>query len=76
MDTEVWGAEPRVACPTCSVTYSLKTGKFGPEYKATGLAGFVSTWAKTATASNASRDVSAFAITKDEETGKVFCREL
>lgn len=76
VDTDVWGPEPRVACPTCSVTYSLTTGKFGPEYKATGLAGFVSTWAKTATVSNASQDVPAFAITKDEETGKVFCREL
>ena len=51
VDAEVWGPEPRVACPTCSVTYSLKTGKFGPEYKASGLAGFVSTWAKTATVS-------------------------
>ena len=76
VDTDVWGTEPRVACPTCSVTYSLTTGKFGSEYKATGLAGFVSTWAKTATVSNASQDVPAFAITKDEETGKVFCREL
>ncbi|KAL7547352.1 hypothetical protein ACHAWF_010670 [Thalassiosira exigua] len=75
VDADVWGPEPRVACPTCSVTYSLKTGKFGPEYKNKGLAGFVNTWAKTATINNASQDVSAFVITRDEETGKVFCRE-
>ena len=75
VDADVWGPEPRVACPTCSVTYSLKTGKFGPEYKATGLAGFVNSWAKTATVNNASQDVGAFIITRDEDTGKVFCRE-
>jgi len=68
-------ADPRVACPTCATTYSLKTGKFGPELKQTGLAGFVNTWAKTATVNNASRDVAAFAITAEEGTGQVFCRE-
>lgn len=57
------------------MTYSLKTGKFGPELKLTGLAGFVNTWAKTATMNQASQDVGAFIITRDEETGKVFCRE-
>lgn len=66
--------EPRVACPTCSTTYSLQTGKFGPEYKREGLAGFVSTWAKTATIDNASQDVDAYVITRDGETGQVFCR--
>ena len=75
VDEDVWGPEPRVACPTCSVTYSLKTGKFGPEYKNKGLAGFVNTWAKTATVNNASQDVAAFIITRDEDTGKVYCRE-
>jgi len=74
-DADVWGPQPRVACPTCSTTYSLKTGKFGPEYKAKGLAGFVNTWALTATVDNASKDVPAFVITRDEETGQVFCRE-
>lgn len=69
------GADPVVACPTCSTTYNFKTGKFGPEYKQTGLAGFVNTWAKTATINNASQDVSAFIITKDEQTGQVFCKE-
>ena len=67
--------EPRVACPTCSVTYSLKTGKHGPELKRAGIAGFVSTWTKTATRSQASQDVSAFIITRNEETGSVYCRE-
>ena len=75
VDADVWGPEPCVACPTCGTTYSFKTGKFGPEYKATGLAGFVNTWAKTATINNASQDVPAFIITRDEETGQVFCRE-
>ena len=75
VDKEIWGADPVVACPTCSTTYNFKTGKFGPEYKQTGLAGFVNTWAKTATINNASQDVSAFIITKDEETGQVFCKE-
>ena len=72
-DAEVWGAEPRVACPTCSVTYSLATGKYGPEYKSTGLAGFVNSWAKTATVGNTAKDVPAFVITRDKETGQVFC---
>ena len=63
------------ACPTCGVTYSMKTGKFGTEYKATGLAGFVNTWAKTATVNNASKDVPAYIITRDDETGKVYCRD-
>jgi nitrite reductase/ring-hydroxylating ferredoxin subunit len=74
-DAEVWGPEPHVACPTCAATYSLKTGFFGPEYKATGLAGFVNTWAKAATIGNAMKNVQAFIITKDDETGKVYYRE-
>lgn len=74
-DVEVWGAEPHVACPTCAATYSLQTGFFGPDYKATGLAGFVNTWAKTATIGNAMKNVQAYIISKDEDTGKVFYRE-
>ena len=35
-DTEVWGPDPTVACPTCGSTYSMKTGKNGPDYKAKG----------------------------------------
>mmetsp|Transcript_28686 Transcript_28686/g.61174 ORF Transcript_28686/g.61174 Transcript_28686/m.61174 type:complete len:211 (+) Transcript_28686:139-771(+) len=76
VDEDVWGPEPCVACPTCSVTYSLKTGKFGPEYKAKGLAGFVNTWAKTATIGKESRPVPAFIISTDEDDGRVYCREL
>ena len=53
----------------------MKTGKNGPDYKATGLIGFVNGWAKTATVNNASKDVPAFVITNDESTGQVFCRE-
>lgn len=75
VDKDVWGADPCVACPTCSTTYSFRTGKFGPSLQQTGLAGFVNTWAKTATVNNASQDVAAFIITKDEETGRVFCKE-
>ena len=74
-DADVWGPEPHVACPTCAATYSLRTGKSGPEYKATGLAGFVSTWAKTATIGSASKDALAFVVTREEGTGKVYCRE-
>lgn len=75
VDKDVWGPDPTVACPTCSTTYSFRTGKFGPEYKQTGLTGFVNTWTKTATINNASQDVRAFIITKDEDTGRVFCKE-
>lgn len=74
-DADVWGPEPRVACKTCSVTYSLATGQAGPEYKSKGLVGFVNTWAKTATVSSAAKDATAFVITSDEDTGRVFCRE-
>ena len=74
-DADVWGPEPHVACPTCAATYSLRTGRFGPEYRATGLAGFVNTWAKTATIGNASKDALAFVVTREEGTGKVYCRE-
>ena len=73
VNEEAFGPEPRVACPTCSTTFSLKTGKSGPAYKRTGLAGFVSNLAKTATISEASADAKAFAITVDDDG--VFCRE-
>lgn len=66
---------PRIACPTCSTTYSLKTGVKGPPLKRTGLAGFVTGLAKTATQRDEFRDVKAFVITREEETGRVFMRE-
>jgi hypothetical protein len=65
---------PRVACPTCATTYSLRTGRYGPPLKRTGLAGFVGRLAKTATAGDKPKDAEAFEITLDDE-GRVFCRK-
>ena len=65
---------PRVACPTCSTTFSLETGKYGPALKRTGLAGLVGNLAKSATAGEAAKDAKAFLISIDED-GRVFCRE-
>jgi nitrite reductase/ring-hydroxylating ferredoxin subunit len=64
---------PRVACPTCATTYSMRSGMYGPPIKRTGLAGFVSGLAKTATA-NQERNCEAFQITVDSDTGCVYCR--
>eukprot|EP00980_Cylindrotheca_fusiformis_P018822 scaffold6276_cov138-Cylindrotheca_fusiformis.AAC.9 len=69
-----WEDLPRIACPTCSTTYSLSNGKHGPPFKRTGLAAFVGSLAKTATATDAEKDAQAFQITQDEE-GRVFCRK-
>ena len=66
---------PRVACPTCATTFSLRTGKHGPPLKRTGLTAFVTGLAKSATINEASRDAKAYIITRDAETGKVFCKE-
>ncbi|CAJ1910140.1 unnamed protein product [Cylindrotheca closterium] len=68
-----WEELPRVACPTCATTYSLSSGKRGPPIKRTGLAGFVGKLAKTATATEQTRDAEAFQISLDEE-GRVYCR--
>ena len=65
---------PRVACPTCAVTYSLRSGLYGPPIKKTGLGGFVSGLARTATA-NQERNCDAFQITVDSESGRVYCRK-
>jgi len=65
---------PRLACPTCSITYSLRTGKRGPAIKRTGLQAFVGNLAKSATESEGTRDAKCFQISRDEE-GRVFCRE-
>ena len=73
---EAFGPDlPRVACPTCATTFSLKTGTHGPALKRTGLSGFVGRLAKTATINDASRDAKAYIITRDSETGQVFCKE-
>eukprot|EP00550_Attheya_septentrionalis_P012684 CAMPEP_0198302820 /NCGR_PEP_ID=MMETSP1449-20131203/56564_1 /TAXON_ID=420275 /ORGANISM="Attheya septentrionalis, Strain CCMP2084" /LENGTH=201 /DNA_ID=CAMNT_0044005289 /DNA_START=42 /DNA_END=647 /DNA_ORIENTATION=- len=66
---------PRLACPTCSTTYGLKTGTHGPALKRTGLSGFVGGLAKTATVDSSSKDAKAYTITCDPSDGRVFCRE-
>ena len=65
---------PRIACPTCSTTYAMTTGKKGPPLKRTGLAGFVGKLAKTATIDGSSKNAIAYIITRDED-GRVYCRE-
>ncbi|KAG7350271.1 hypothetical protein IV203_009631 [Nitzschia inconspicua] len=64
---------PRVACPTCATTFGLRTGKYGPPIKRTGLAGFVNGLAKTATTGDKPKDAEAYEITVGEE-GRVYCR--
>jgi nitrite reductase/ring-hydroxylating ferredoxin subunit len=66
---------PIIACPTCATTYSMVTGKHGPPLKRTGLQAFTTNLAKTATNTDAYKDAKAFRITRDEEDGRVFCRE-
>lgn len=66
---------PRIACPTCATTFSMKNGFSGPALKRKGLAGFVSGLAKSATMTDAFENAKAFAITRDDETGQVFMRE-
>jgi nitrite reductase/ring-hydroxylating ferredoxin subunit len=67
-----WEELPRVACPTCSTTYSFVSGKYGPPIKRTGLAAFVGKLASTATATEKLKNAEAFQITQDEE-GRVYC---
>lgn len=66
---------PAIACPTCATTYSMVSGKHGPAYKRRGLQAFTTGLAKTATAKDEFKDAKAFLITRDEEDGRVFCRE-
>lgn len=66
---------PRVACPTCSTTYSFRNGKVGPTLKRGGIAGFVGNLAKTATATEAGKNAKAYIITRDESDGRAYCRE-
>ena len=73
-DDPAWEELPRVACPTCATTYSMVTGKYGPQLKRTGLQGFVGNLAKTATQGDRPRNVQAFQISQDED-GRVFCRQ-
>ncbi len=69
------GDLPRIACPTCSTTFSLRNGKHGPAIKRTGLAGFVGSLAKSATIGDAAADAKAFKLTVDQDSGKVFLLE-
>jgi len=73
-DEAVWEDCPRVACPTCSTTFSFKTGKHGPPLKRTGLAGFVGGLAKTATQMDDYKNAKAFFITREED-GRVYLKE-
>ena len=70
---EAFGDDPVLACPTCSTTYNLRTGKYGPPFKRTGLSAFVGKLAQTATMSEA-KDAKCYVLTTDEE-GKVYCRQ-
>jgi nitrite reductase/ring-hydroxylating ferredoxin subunit len=73
-DDPAWEDLPRVACPTCSITFSFTSGKYGPPLKRKGLAGFVGGLTKSATAGEAAKDAEAFQITQDED-GRVYCRK-
>lgn len=73
-DDPAWDDLPRVACPTCATTFSLKTGVRGPPIKRSGLAGFVGGLAKTATQNDEMKDAKAFIITREED-GRVYCKE-
>lgn len=77
VDATVWGDDvPRVACPTCSTTYGLRSGTHGPPLKRTGfLASMVGNFALTATKADEYKDARAFKITRDAD-GRVFCRDL
>jgi nitrite reductase/ring-hydroxylating ferredoxin subunit len=74
LDSVAWEETPRVACPTCSTTYSFRTGKHGPPLKRTGLSAFVGNLALTATKGEEYKNAKAFKITVDDD-GRVFCRE-
>ena len=74
-DSVAWDDVPRVACPTCSTTYGLRTGKHGPPLKRTGLSAFVGNLAMTATKGEEYKDAKVFKITRDDD-GRVFCRGL
>lgn len=56
---------PCVACPTCSTTFHLETGKHGPTVKRNGLSAFVNGLAQTATMSDANKNAKVYVITRD-----------
>ena len=73
-DDPGWDDLPRLACPTCSTTFSLRTGRPGPPLKRNGLQAFVTKLAQTSTGTDAKKNAKAFIITREED-GKVYCRE-
>ena len=73
-DSVAWDDVPRVACPTCSTTFGLRSGKHGPPLKRSGLSAFVGNLAMTATKGEENKDARVFKITRDED-GRVFCRD-
>lgn len=71
---DAWEDLPRVACPTCSTTYSMRTGMYGPPLKRTGLQAFVSGLAKSATSQEANKNAKPYKIIADNN-GRIFCQE-
>jgi nitrite reductase/ring-hydroxylating ferredoxin subunit len=59
---EAWEDLPRVACPTCATTYSMRSGTYGPPIKRSGLQGFVSGLAKSATAQEANKSAKSYIV--------------
>ena len=74
-DKDVWENAPCVACPTCSTTFGLRNGAYGPPLKRSGLAGFVTGLAATSTNADAFKNAKAFRITRDLD-GRVYCRDI
>ena len=73
IDDPAWDDLPRVACPTCATTYSMRTGLYGPPLQRKGLQGFVTGLAKRATSAEANKNAKTYRITLDED-GRVYCR--
>jgi nitrite reductase/ring-hydroxylating ferredoxin subunit len=69
-----WEDLPRVACPTCATTYSMKTGIHGPPIQRTGLQGFVTGLAKQSTSTSANKNAKVYTITVDDTDGTIYCR--
>ena len=74
-DDEAFEDLPRVACPTCSTTFSFRNGNPGPPLKRGGLQKFVSGLASKATVTDSYKNAKAFQITRDLDQ-KVYMREL
>lgn len=72
---DAWDDLPRVACPTCSTTFSMSSGMYGPPLKRSGLQAFVTGLAKSATSQEASKSAKAYKINVDKD-GRIFCRGL